>query len=75
MDDAAIRRDDSSMMFPTERLNGFTDALLPIIATVLFAKNFIELDELDEESIAEACGDHSAGCDLDGGDGSNEGPG
>ena len=48
-------RTDREHSFPVERLHGFVDALIPIVATVLFAKNFSEIGEAEAELMEEKC--------------------
>eukprot|EP01051_Picozoa_sp_SAG22_P005173 SAG22_NODE_300_length_12752_cov_3.102426_5_plen_303_part_00 len=49
------RRADQEHTMPVERLHAYIDALFPIIATVLFAKNFSEIPEQEAEQIKESC--------------------
>eukprot|EP01043_Picozoa_sp_COSAG02_P036978 COSAG02_NODE_2747_length_8108_cov_3.195405_3_plen_141_part_00 len=46
---------DSEANIPVERMHGLVDALFPIIATVLFTKNFSEIGEAEAELMIEAC--------------------
>jgi uncharacterized membrane protein len=47
---------------PVERLHGFVDAIFPIVATVLFAKNFSEIEESEAEDMKETCTDEPEHC-------------
>ena len=46
---------DTENTIPTERLHGLVDALFPIVATVLFAKNFSEIGEEEADEMIEMC--------------------
>ena len=66
------RRADQESSQPVERLHAFVDALFPIIATVLFAKNFSEIPEEEARRIKESCElameNDAYGMDVDGDD-------
>ena len=48
-------RADNEANIPVERMHGLVDALFPIVATVLFAKNFSEIEEAEGELMIEVC--------------------
>lgn len=56
---------DSMANIPVERMHGMVDALFPIVATVLFAKNFSEIDEEEGELMIESCMHVGDGGDSD----------